>query len=105
MTEQTNETPLVPSPPQAPEEPDYLILHLMMDMDASNFLSSTVDPLSLIPPSPLSPDGTNESTTEPHPLLKSTPTYVASPSPGSSEPSLPSSSGVTLTELLKEAHS
>src|SRR5260370_27083297 len=73
--------------------------------DASNFSSSTVDPSSPIPLSPLLPDGTNESTTKLHPLLKSTPTYVTLPLPGSSEPSSPSSLGVTLTELLKGAHS
>src|SRR5258708_14440992 len=105
MTEQMNETPLVPLPPWAPEEPNYLILHSMMDMDTSNFSSSTVNLLSLIPPSPLLPDGTNESITKPCPLLKSTPMYITSPSLGSSEPSLPSSLGVTLTELLKGAHS
>src|SRR5258708_20677017 len=107
MTESTNETPIVPLPPQAPEEPDYLILHSRMDMDLSNFSLSTVDPLSPIPlsspipPSPLSPDGTNDSHTEPLPPLKSTPLYITSPSLGSSEPSSPSSLGVTLMELLK----
>src|SRR5258706_16295364 len=96
MTEQMNEMPLVPPSPWAPEEPGYLILHLRMDTDPSNFLSLTVNPsspiplLSLIPLSPLLPE--------------STPTYITLPSPGSSEPSLPSSLGITLTGLLKGAH-
>src|SRR5260370_29767515 len=110
MTEQSNETPLSPLPPQAPEEPGYLILPSMMDMDQSNFslstvnLSSPIPPSSLIPLSPLSPDGEDKTNTEPLPSFKTTPTYVALPSPGSSGPSSPSSLGVTLSELLKGAH-
>src|SRR5258708_19662109 len=111
MTEQLNETPLIPLPPQAPEEPGYLILPSMKDMDPSNFSLSTVDllspipPSSLIPPSPLSPDGEDETNTEPLPSFKTTPTYVTSPSPGSLGPSSPSSLGVTLTHLPKQSHS
>src|SRR5258707_5239717 len=110
MTEQSNETPFIPPPPQAPEEPGYLILPSMTDMDPSNFSSLTVDlsspipPSSLIPPPPLSPDREDKTNTEPLPSFKMTPTYVASPSPGSSGPSSPSSLGVTLSELLKGAH-
>src|SRR5258707_10906725 len=110
MTEQSNETPFIPPPPQAPEEPGYLILPSMMDMDPSNFSSLTVDlsspipPSSLIPLSPLSPDREDKTNTEPLPSFKMTPTYITSPSPGSSGPSLPSSLGVTLSELLKGAH-
>ena len=83
MTEQPVETPAVPSSPWVPEEPDYLILHSMMDVDMSNFLSSMIDLSSLIPPSspiplsPLSPDGTNEPINEPQLSFKSTSTYVA----------------------------
>src|SRR5260221_440485 len=110
MTEQSNETPLIPLPPWAPEEPGYLILPSMMDTDPSNFSSSTVNPLSpippssLIPPSPLLPDREDETNTEPLPSFKMTPRYIALPSPGSLGPSSPSSSGVTLSELLKGAH-
>src|SRR5258708_7412050 len=110
MTEQSNKTPFIPQPPQAPEEPRYLILPSMMDTDLSNFSLLTVDPLSPIPPSspipppPLLPDGEDETNTEPLPSFKTTPMYIALPSPGSLGPSLPSSSGVTLTELLKGAH-
>src|SRR6266436_1508938 len=110
MTEQSNKTPLIPLPPWAPEEPRYLILPSMMDTDQSNFTSSTVNPLSPIPPSspiplsPLLPVREDKTNTEPLPSFETTPTYVASPSPGSSGPSLPSSLGVTLSELLKGAH-
>src|SRR5258705_13936318 len=110
MTEQSNETSFIPLPPQAPEEPRYLILPSMMDMDPSNFSSLTVNPLSPIPPSspipppPLSPNREDETNTEPLPSFKMTPMYIALPSPGSSGPSLPSSSGVTLSKLLKGAH-
>src|SRR5258708_31347157 len=110
MTEQSNETPPIPPPPWAPEEPGYLILPSMMDMDQSNFSSLTVDPSSpippssLIPPPPLLPDREDKTNTEPLPSFETTPTYIASPSPGSLGPSLPSSLGVTLSELLKGAH-
>src|SRR5258707_10611727 len=100
MTEQSNETSFIPLPPQAPEEPRYLILPSMMDMDPSNFSSLTVNPLSPIPPSspipppPLSPNREDETNTEPLPSFKMTPMYIALPSPGSSGPSSPSSLGV-----------
>src|SRR5258707_12435934 len=79
-------------------------------MDQSNFLlltvnpSSPIPPSSLIPPSPLLPNREDETNTEPLPSFETTPMYIASPSPGSSGPSSPSSLGVTLSELLKGAH-